>query len=58
MWQDVIEYIVPLGLYEGAADGLVISIVVNWIVALALAAGWPKHTPAKRRLDELDARIL
>jgi membrane protease YdiL (CAAX protease family) len=58
MWQDVIEYIVPLGLYEGAADGLVISIVVNWIVALALAAGWPKHTPAKRRSYELDARIL
>jgi membrane protease YdiL (CAAX protease family) len=58
MWQDVVEYIVPLGLYEGAADGLVISAAANWIVALALAAGWLRHTPDKRRVRGLDARIL
>ena len=39
MWQDVAEYIVPMGVYEGETSGLIISVAVNWIAAIALAAG-------------------
>ena len=58
MWQDVTEYLVPLGLYEGAADGLIVSAVVNWIVAAVLAAGWVKQALSQRRKYEPAARIL
>ena len=58
MWQDVTEYLVPLGLYEGAADGLIVSAAVNWIVAAVLAAGWVKQALSQRRKYEPAARIL
>jgi len=58
MWQDVSEYIVPLGIYEGASDGIVISAAVNWIVALVLAAGWLRHTAVRGRSLVPDTRIV
>jgi membrane protease YdiL (CAAX protease family) len=36
MWQDVSEYIVPTGVYEQGAEGLMISAAINWAVALLL----------------------
>lgn len=58
MWQDVTEYIVPLGVYENDASGLIVSAVVNWVVAAALAAGWVKRVIDTRRKCESVTRIF
>ena len=56
MWQDVAEYIVPLGVYEGRASGLVISAAVNWIVAVIVAIGWIRQTSGS--ICALDKKTL
>ena len=50
MWQDVTDYIVPLGVLEGDSSGWVIAAIVNWTVAAVLAASWRRRATAKKEV--------